>query len=119
MDGDAERTQRPYSIPVTCPSCSSPECYRVNRLKWQDHLYRLVGQFPWHCRQCQTRFYLWRRSLVVTTDRFVKSQTIEAGRDGMDTFEIQNHELSLLKGKTWGLVWGLVVLLVLWDLVTR
>jgi hypothetical protein len=49
---------------LCCPACRSRQCIRVDRQGWTDRLYRWVGRFPWHCRQCSTRFYLNTRSTV-------------------------------------------------------
>jgi len=46
---------------VSCPACSSMYCRRSVRQGYRDFFHRLLGRFPWHCRQCGDRFYLWKR----------------------------------------------------------
>jgi hypothetical protein len=45
---------------VSCPVCASKYCRRSMRHGYKDFLRRMVGWFPWHCRQCGDRFY-WRK----------------------------------------------------------
>lgn len=45
---------------VSCPVCGSKYCRRSVRHGYKDFLRRVVGWFPWHCRQCGDRFY-WRK----------------------------------------------------------
>jgi len=47
---------------IQCPGCQSMNCWRSKRHGGIDLLHRLVGQFPWRCRVCGTRFYLRNRS---------------------------------------------------------
>jgi len=60
-------TQAPPRSRVSCPYCSSAECYRSRRHGGQDFIHRLVGMFPWHCEDCGNRFYLVIRSLPSRT----------------------------------------------------
>ena len=46
---------------VSCRACSSMYCRRSERQGYRDFFHRLLGRFPWHCRQCGDRFYLWKR----------------------------------------------------------
>ena len=50
--------QRRLSHALSCPSCGSRLCIRVDQQGWADALYQWVGKFPWFCRHCGARFYL-------------------------------------------------------------
>ena len=50
--------QQRLSHALSCPSCGSRLCIRVDQQGWADTLYQWVGKFPWFCRHCGTRFYL-------------------------------------------------------------
>ena len=48
-------------VKVICPQCSSFYSKRAPRHGGQDFLCRLIGWFPWRCRECHHRFYVHRR----------------------------------------------------------
>lgn len=59
----APSNQAPRGTEISCPVCSSAECYRSKRNGWRDFIRRLLGMFPWRCTACRNRFYLRKRSL--------------------------------------------------------
>ena len=62
---DAAPTNRaPHRTGISCPFCSSADCYRSKRNGWRDFIRRRLGMFPWRCKTCRNRFYLRKRSLA-------------------------------------------------------
>ena len=47
---------------VDCPYCASVLCGRVLRHGSADFLGRLCGLYPWYCKVCSSRFYVWKRN---------------------------------------------------------
>jgi DNA-directed RNA polymerase subunit RPC12/RpoP len=60
----APSSQMQRNDEVSCPYCDSVECYRSERHGWQDFSRRLLGMFPWRCKECRYRFYLRKRHLA-------------------------------------------------------
>jgi len=53
---------------IRCPSCSSLSLRRTSRHGWGDALRRMIGEFPWRCGKCRSRFYLRNRALPLKLD---------------------------------------------------
>ena len=59
----APSNRAPHGTGISCPVCSSTDCYRSKRNGWRDFIRRLPGMFPWRCKACRHRFYLRKRCL--------------------------------------------------------
>lgn len=53
---------------ITCPLCKSVECRRSRRRGPVDYLLATMGNYPWRCRKCETRFRVWK---IQPTHQFV------------------------------------------------
>jgi C4-type Zn-finger protein len=42
---------------MNCPVCKSKDARRSHRQYMADHIFSLVGVYPWRCRNCEARFH--------------------------------------------------------------